>query len=128
MQETPAQNPKIESQPIANTTPPTSESQKSFSKGIIIAVVVLVLVIISGASYLLLQNQAKKTQVNTAVIASPTPTPDPTASWKTYEGSDFLIKYPAEFSAGDSGSFGSSVIITNSAGTMGLWIYTKPTD
>ena len=80
----------------------TSRSQptpkKGFNKRIFAIAVVLVLLIAGGASaYFILMKPTPKTPAQTVV--KPTPTPDATASWKTYtnDGYGYEIKYPTDW-------------------------------
>lgn len=65
-----------------------------------IAIFVLVTALLIGTlGYLLGSNKSPAPKITTQItpIATLTPTPDPTASWKTYVGDGFSFKYPLNF-------------------------------
>lgn len=99
MEETnPIQNPSPE--PSVSPAPEKSaEPKPKLTKWVKILIVVVTLALISlpAGIYFLGKNTAPKTQNTPQAVAKPTPTPDPTANWKTYSGSIFSLKYPANW-------------------------------
>ena len=78
-----------------------------FSKTFIVLIAVILLVAAGVGGYILgtNQNQTVQTQPVTQ-LPQPSPTPDPTANWKTYSNTkyDFSFKYPSEWEIDDSSS------------------------
>jgi hypothetical protein len=89
-------------QPVAEQFVP---NEKRFSKWLLaFAGLVLLTILFSGVYFLgiyhgMNQNSASKTPIQTAV--KPTPTPNPTANWKTYTNNNLglTIKYPSDWTA-----------------------------
>jgi len=93
-------SPPVQTVPPVQPTPPvTPPPSKSFLSGkLIILIVILLIIFAGGGAYFVLNSQNKPVPtVSKAMPTSiPTPTTDPTASWKTYENKTFnySIKYP----------------------------------
>lgn len=84
-------------QPVS--TPPVPPRSNPLNLKLIVLGVVLVGLGLLGG-YLLWGNKSQPAPSQQQVVATqPTPTPDPTAGWKTFSGQDFVIKYPQEWEA-----------------------------
>ena len=77
------------------TPPPAQTSRFSFRKWPILLLVVLFLILVLGGGYLFLSKKSVKLTPAPTSVAQATPTPDPTAGWKTYTAPSFSIKYPS---------------------------------
>lgn len=88
----------MEDQPTPPATPPPS---KSFLSAKIILIVILLMIFAGGGTYLALNSKTKTepTVSKSTPTSAPTPTVDPTASWKTYINPEFTysLKIPTEF-------------------------------
>jgi hypothetical protein len=101
-----AQNPTQLSQPVqqpieSNPLP----VKKSLPKWpLLIVGIVLILIIGAGAYFIGQKSMTKTVEKPKAVVQKPTatPTPDPTANWKTYQGQYFSFKYPQDWSLDSS--------------------------
>jgi len=101
-------DPNIPTQPVQNETPvtqanlqqPINEIPSSGNKlKWILLIVVLLLFIFGGGTYYLRVKQVKQITPTPAIVQStPTPTPDPTANWKTYKNTlyGYEFKYPSD--------------------------------
>lgn len=100
---TPVASPLAGNQPMQPPTP-TAGSQTPAqlpphnSKKVMMIIIAIVIVIAIGiAVYFLLFNKpapGAKTAIPTITKSVPTPTPDPTANWKTYTNPFYSFKYP----------------------------------
>jgi hypothetical protein len=90
--------------PIATENPaqptppaqPAKPSSKNWKKWLVIGGILLV-ILLTGTAYVLSQQESKKTEPPAKQsVSKPTPTPDPTADWKTYTNTKYgySIKYP----------------------------------
>ncbi|OGV91335.1 hypothetical protein A2783_05165 [Microgenomates group bacterium RIFCSPHIGHO2_01_FULL_45_11] len=84
-------------EPIKSATP--TKKQSSSKPWLLTLLVVTVAVALGAAAYLFSQNQKLQRQLSTQPVSSPaqtTPTPDPTANWKTVQNEQVGIsfKYP----------------------------------
>lgn len=96
MEEQTPQTINTESKPTPPLTSPAIEPKKGFNKKIFAIAVILVLLIAGGASaYFIVNKPTPKAPIQT--VMKPTPTPDPTADWKTFTGNGFSYKYPANW-------------------------------
>lgn len=96
----PPTNSTVENPPAQNLTPTSSKS--FLSNKILLPVVILLLIFAAGGTYLALNSKPKPQPYVSKIIptSAPTPTPDPTANWKTYRSKSFRfsIKYPPTWS------------------------------
>jgi hypothetical protein len=89
-------------QPVQNTNPvsqpnlqqPATEAPKSKSKFKIILLIAAILLAIYGGAYYFVINQLDNfinhsQKPKTTSVSKPTPTPDPTANWKTYKNDKY---------------------------------------
>jgi hypothetical protein len=112
------QQPPLPQQPINSIPHPKSKFK-------IILLIIFLLLIVGGGVYLLGTNKiiliSKYFQkpTPTSVPKSPTPTPDPTANWKTYSNKEygFEIKYPNTWSQKE--------FVSNPNQTFGIIFYEK---
>lgn len=93
-------NVKIPLQP-SDTTIATAKKTGRFSLKAIISTIIFLLLAGGAAAGYVYREPILKLVSNTTTIptpaivqTSPTPTPDPTADWKIYEGNGFSFKYP----------------------------------
>lgn len=102
----PTIQPQIPVQPITQLTQTPPEPKKSFPKWPILIGGIFLILIIGAGAYLLGQKTMTKTvEKPQAVVKNPTatPTPNPTAGWKTYTntgdigGIGFSLKYPNSY-------------------------------
>lgn len=130
MESNPAQAPVVESQPV---TPPVSEPKKGFPKFALILAAFIILFLVGGGAYLLGKSSTPKQEQPTtaekqtpAVTNTPTttPTPDETASWETYTGNAYSIKYPTDYHTSITAS---GLSISDSTGQFNLIISSEPT-
>src|SRR3989344_7665167 len=103
-------------QPLNQTPFPVNHSSKSKVIPIILGVVAVVAIAIGAYALGTKQSQpvVKNQQISASPTTIPTPTPDPTANWKTYTNvsGNFSIKYPSEWTyvAGGSINTGTETI------------------
>lgn len=93
----PIETPQSPVQKPIQTSPPIENNGLRLTKYLWILLGILVLITAIGSTaYFLNRNQAK-----TVVQSTPSPTPDPTANWKTYSDPsiNFTFKYPQNFDA-----------------------------
>jgi hypothetical protein len=129
-QEQPPIQSQMPVQPISEPVQsPIIEPKKSFPKWPLIIVGVILITVLLTGTYFLGQKLNNKVACTTEAKLcpngssvgragpkcefspcpkTPTPTPDPTANWKTYTGADFTIKYPADYSVIPSSYVSSS--------------------
>jgi len=104
IQETPINCPVCPPCPV----PPKTKPGKAFLKVLFLFILALILaaVILIGSGFQIVRKEslldlwlARNQAPTPATIVKPTPTPDPTADWKTYTNSQysFLIKYPDDY-------------------------------
>lgn len=93
----PPQQPTIPPQSI---NPVPRPQQRTWIKWVLI--IVFLALLSSIATYFVLKSQSPKQPPQ---VVQTTPTPDPTANWKTYANSkfSFLIKHPPDFEVSDEG-------------------------
>jgi|SRR3989344_1463774 len=100
------QPPTVPQAPPAPQEPPQEASygKKNWIKWLLIIIIVAILS--SAATFLIATSQVGKQPPPTPTVMQPTPTPDPTANWKTYTNQTygFTIKYPPTFSIEDVSS------------------------
>lgn len=93
----------IQTPPIPTPVEPLAPSPRRFNPILILVVVILLVLVGVGGLFLgkSLNGPQKSTQPAAYSLPTqiPTPTPDPTANWKTYSNTlaKFEIKYPAEW-------------------------------
>jgi hypothetical protein len=103
--------------PVA-TNPPIHEIPKKGSPLMIIAVILALVAVLAVAIYVIgakfLSPQTTRSPTPAAVV-TPSPTPDPTANWKTYLAPDgsFSFKYPANYSLGYYAGPATPVLLNN---------------
>lgn len=110
--QTPSVSPSVENpvQPAFSTKPNITPSPpKSFlSNKLLIIVIILIILLGAGGTYLALNSKPNpQSTVSKALPTSvPTPTVDPTASWKTYTNLElkYSLKYPPDWNAITDGS------------------------
>lgn len=88
--------------PVAPSNPQDSTSPKPKSKLLLIAIGIVLFLIIAGsvAGFYVFKNQSDISTRPTAmpqITSTPIAMPDLTSDWKTYEGAEFSIKYPHDF-------------------------------
>lgn len=104
--------PPIQTPPPAQPVPeqPAPKSKFSFRKWpILILIILFLVVVLLGGYFVLSRKSTTQTAQNSAsnqpvATQTPSPTPDPTASWKTFVSSDFgfSIKYPTTLEASEN--------------------------
>lgn len=112
MEQAETQQSQIQTQP--NTQPPPRFNPLKFNRNILIGLIASILVAIAiFASYFVSGSSQTKTAISKPKVTS-SPTPDPTANWKTYSGSSFTFKYPESWNVqeeNDNVYFGDSQIV-----------------
>lgn len=104
-------------------TPPVPKRTSKLWYVFIALVVLLVLTVIATVVvYVIKYSSSKPSQQNTIQRASPTP--NPTANWKTYEGEGFSFKYPSdwEFSDRSKVNFDPTVEIRKSDSYLNIYL------
>lgn len=105
----PIQNP-VPEQPPVTPLPPVEKPKPKFPTAIIIGIIIFLLIAGSAAGFYVFKQQKSKTVVKPAPSVIPgmtrnsvSPTPDPTANWKTYANNkyNFSIKYPPNITLDD---------------------------
>ncbi len=100
----PKTQPAVESQqPATSPSPPTAQVKpiKKPTKLPIILMTVIAVLSLAVSAYFGYQNYLLKQQISQSPTASPSPTVDPTADWKTYTNTaySYHLKYPNEWLA-----------------------------
>ncbi len=100
-------------QPPAPSIPPTPQAPpepvKKSSPVFVIALILLLIAIAALGGYVLWTKYLNKSSTKVAptpiAIESPSPTPDPTAGWKTYVNTKYFysLKYPNDYKVGING-------------------------
>jgi hypothetical protein len=125
--------------PVSPTEPKTAKLKKSLKPSSHLAILtlgfVVFLLLLAATSYLYWQNQQLK---KLAIIPQPypiearptsTPTIDPTASWQTFTGANFTIKYPTEYKVEERAKGFYMITATNEAVTQaGIIIDSRPSN
>ena len=112
----------ISSAPITQSIPQDSNISKPKSKLllIIIGIVLFLLITGSAAGFYLFKGQIIKETpkpTTTKIVTKPSPTQNATTNWKTYEGTEFSIKYPPDYTISVDNSQNILVTITSRIGT-----------
>ncbi len=103
-QQTQSIQPQVPVQPVPEPIQAPFEPKKSLPKWpLVIAGVILIATLLTGA-YMLGKNQSGNPKPSTITIKITTPasssnvaSADPTATWKTYEGTGFSLRYPLDW-------------------------------
>lgn len=102
----PAQTPPAPAPPSQPAQPEIITPKKSFLSGklLLLIIFILILIPIGWFSYQILNSKVGPAPIVSKAIptSAPTPTPDPTASWKTYQGQGFTFKYPDNWFSQDN--------------------------
>src|SRR3989344_1362777 len=90
----------VETEPVAQTSPPSTP--KPFLSGKILLIFIVLLILLgAGGTYLALNSKPKPQPVvsKATPTSTPTPAPDPTASWKTYKNEtySYSLKIPNDW-------------------------------
>jgi hypothetical protein len=93
-------------QPTPESSP---ESKQAFPRWILIIVAMMIISLIVTGFFAFGDNLFKRNgpavvQHVPGFVTTPTPTPDPTVSWASYQGTDFAFKYPQNWNPIDNTS------------------------